>query len=120
MIVGIVAAVVAVIAAGPDWVRSGATAASSPNSSDDGIGAWANAHRDGLRWTVGVLLTVVIVWIALTPDLAVLVGIGLTVVALIVGRRGRVNRPPGGPSGPSSPSSPPTPPKAPPAPDPAA
>ena len=120
VIVGIVAAIVAVIAARPDWVRSGATAASSPNSSDDGIGAWANAHRDGLAWTVGVLLTVVIVWIALSPDLAVLVGIGLTVVALVVGRRGGDEPATGSPSGPSSPSSSPTPPKAPPAPGPAA
>ncbi len=72
---------------------------------------------------MGVLLTVVIVWIALSPDLAVLVGIGLTVVALVVGRRGGDEPATGSPSGPSSPSNPsssPTPPKAPPAPDPAA
>jgi hypothetical protein len=88
IIVGLTVAVVAIVATRPAWVRSGAAAAGSPSSPDDGVGAWVRAHQPGLAWAVGVLLTTFIVWVAFSPDLAILVAIGLTVVALVVGRRG--------------------------------
>lgn len=88
VLVGIVVAVAAVLLARPGWLKSGAAAASSPSSPDTGVGAWARDHRDGLAWGIGIFLTTLIVWVALSPDLAILVGIGLVVVALVVGRRG--------------------------------
>ena len=88
VIVGIVVAIAAVLIARPGWVKSGTAAASSPSSPETGVSAWARDHRDGLGWGIGILLTSLIVWVALSPDLAILVGIGLVVVALVVGRRG--------------------------------
>lgn len=88
VIVGLIVAVVAVLVGRPDWARSGATAVTSPSSGDTGVGVWARDHRDGLAWAVGIGLTVLIAWVALSPELAILVGIGLVVVALAVGRRG--------------------------------
>jgi hypothetical protein len=85
-IIGIVVAIVAVLAGRPEWLSSGAEAATS-SSRSEGIEAWGRAHSDGLGWTLGILVTALIVWIALSPDMAILVGVGLVVVALVVGRR---------------------------------
>jgi len=99
VILGIVIAIVAVLAGRPKWASSGVSAASSTRvparadlpsgakADEGGIGAWAKAHQEGLGWGIGIVLTSLVVWIALSPDLAILVGIGLVVVALTVGRR---------------------------------
>lgn len=77
VILGIIVAVLAVLAGRPSWLPSGGENAST----------WAGAHRDGLAWAVGIAVTTVVVWIAMSPDLAILVAIGLSVVAMAVGRR---------------------------------
>lgn len=87
VIVGIIAAVLAVLAGRPSWLPS----------SGESLGSWSQAHRDGLAWAVGIGVTTVVVWIAMSPDLAILIAIGLVIVAFTVGRRrGAGDAPSGG------------------------
>ena len=96
VILGLIIAVVAVLVGRPDWTRPGVSSPGVASEGRETLSAWVREHRDGLSWTVGILLTVLIVWVALSPDLAILVGIGLAVVALAVGRRGRSGDTPAG------------------------
>jgi hypothetical protein len=88
VILGIIVALAAFALSRPEWLTSGVAAVSAPTSRGDRVEAWFRDHAQGIGWTVGILLTVLLMWIALSPELAILVGIGLVVVAVSVGRRG--------------------------------
>ena len=96
VILGLIVAVVAILVGRPDWTRPGVSSPGVASEGRESALGWVREHRDGLSWTVGILLTVLVVWVALSPDLAILVGIGLAVVALAVGRRGSSSDTPGG------------------------
>ncbi len=88
VILGLIVAVTAVAVSRPAWLTSGVAAATAPQGRGDRIEAWFRDHAQGIGWAVGILLTVALLWIALSPDLAILIGIGLAIVAASIGRRG--------------------------------
>jgi hypothetical protein len=78
---GIVVAVTAAIAGRPAWVTSGADALTASSSRSQRTEAWVRDHVDGIGWTVAIVLAVAVLAVAVTPELAVLVGIGLVLLA---------------------------------------
>jgi hypothetical protein len=80
VVLGIVVAATAVALGRPDWMTSGAEALASPSRSDR-FAAWLRDHADGIGWSVAIVLVVAVLAVVATPELAILAGIGLAVVA---------------------------------------
>jgi hypothetical protein len=80
VVLGIVVAATAVALGRPDWLTSGAEALALPSRSDR-FAAWLRDHADGIGWSVAIVLVVAVLAVVATPELAILAGIGLAVVA---------------------------------------
>ena len=80
IVIGIIIAIIAWIAGRPRWAREGVAAAKEPSSEESGVEAWGRQHADGIGWTLGILAGVLVLWITISPELAVLGGIVLTAV----------------------------------------
>jgi hypothetical protein len=78
---GIVVAATAAVASRPAWVTTGADALTASSSRSERMEAWVRDHVDGIGWAAAIVLTVAVLAVALTPELAVLVGIALVLLA---------------------------------------
>ena len=64
VILGLIVAVAAVLIGRPDWTRPGVPSPGVASEGRETLSAWVREHRDGLSWTVGILLTVLIVCVS--------------------------------------------------------
>ena len=88
VLLGIAVAATTAAVSRPAWLTDGVAAVSDPTSRRDRIDAWLRDNSTGVAWAVGIVLAVVLLWVAATPELAILVGVALVVVYAMVGRRG--------------------------------
>lgn len=78
---GILVAATAAVVSRPTWLTSGAEALTASSSRSERVGAWLRDHADGIGWTAAIILTVVVLTVAVTPEVAILAGIGLVLLA---------------------------------------
>lgn len=80
VLLGVLIGIGAVLLGRPDWATDANAAARSHNRVEAG-GGWLNEHAAGVRWSVAFVVGVVLAWLVASPELAVLVGVGIVVVA---------------------------------------
>jgi hypothetical protein len=77
---GIVVALAVWALSRPDWLTSGTEALASASRSERSA-AWLRDHADGVGWSAAIVLVVAALAVVATPELAILAGIGLAVIA---------------------------------------
>jgi hypothetical protein len=80
VVLGVVVAITAWALGRPEWLTSGADALASSSRSER-FGAWVRDHADGIAWSVAIVLVVAALAVVASPELGILAGIGLVVVA---------------------------------------
>jgi hypothetical protein len=79
VVVGIVVAVAAFLIGRREDLASGLSAASGSAEGGEGYDRWLRDHRTGLAWLAAGTLVVLVLWLATTPELAILAGVAIVV-----------------------------------------